>query len=581
VSDVHSEGTRWPEMSAANTSGDADAGANGQLQNEKHGLEVELAQRNQELSAINLITETVNQTLDVDAIMRDALDRVLEVLDMPAYAWIHLFQPADGRLRLAMERKRPATSERTVAAYALRSGLARTAAESKEPLLLTDEHDEQMQEMNGTSLISVPLLTTDVVGVMSVLGLGEERLGEHEVRLLTILGQQIGSAVKNAITYTQIAEELRQLTKGQVADISLPLPTTHPTERIMIVDDNEDNLELLSLMLMREGYEVLTADNGAVALSMIERTPPDLLLLDLMMPNIDGHVVAARIRNNPMLPFIPIVIVTAKTDTSNKVRSLEEGADDYVTKPINYPELLARVRALLRLKQSQDALTAERTRTSMLYNEINRLFNSYVPSAVAKHLLDDPDGASLGGRRRNVTVLFADLRGFSSYAESSEPEQLLDSLNSYLGIAAEAISACGGTIDKFMGDAVMALFNAPGEQPDHALRAVMAGLLLQRKMSEYNKGHAANLEFGVGINTGEAVVGNIGTAALRNYTAIGDAVNLARRLQESATGGSILIGAGTYQLVSHRVKAEPLGSIAVHGRNGKVDAYRITELGPT
>ena len=545
--------------------------------NEKRQLETELEQRNQELAAIKLIAVALSQSLDVDAMMRGTLDGVLEVLGTVAYAWIHLYQPRDGRLRLVVERKRPAAGEKAIGAFALRSSLANVVADNRQPLLITDPSDVRLREIGGTSLISVPLYADEVVGVMSVMALGEQQYGEHELQILTMLANQIGIATRNATLYTQIAEELRQLTKGQIVENTPLEPIATTRERIMIVDDNEDNLELLSLMLQREGYEVVTANNGAVALSTIERTPPDLLLLDLMMPNIDGHVVAERIRQNPLLPFIPIIIVTAKADMGNKIRSLEEGADDYLTKPINYPELLARVRALLRLKRSQDALSAERSRTSLLYREINRLFNSYVPAAVAKHLLTDPGMASLGGQRQIVSVMFADLRGFTSYAESSEPEQLLEALNTYLGIASEAVNACGGTIDKFMGDAVMALFNAPAEQPDHAMRAVMAALLIQRKMAEYNQDRTVKLEFGIGINTGEAVVGNIGTAALRNYTAVGDVVNLAHRMEESAAGGSIVIGEQTHALIRQRFNAESLGSINIRGRSGKVEAYRISE----
>lgn len=560
------------------------SGANGgeaepeRSSNEKRQLESDLAQRNHELTAINLIAVALSQSLDVDEMMRGTLDSVLEVLDTVAYAWIHLYQPRDGRLRLAVERKRPLLGgEKAIGVFALRSSLANFVADNGQPLLISDPNDVRLRELGGHSLVCVPLYADQIVGVMSVMAIGEQLYGEPELRMLTMLANQIGIATRNANLYTQIAEELRHLTKGQMVE-NTPLEPTAPTrERIMIVDDNEDNLELLSLMLQREGYEIVTANNGAVALSTIERTPPDLLLLDLMMPNIDGHVVAARIRQNPLLPFIPIIIVTARADMGNKIRSLEEGADDYLTKPINYPELLARVRALLRLKRSQDALSAERSRTSLLYREINRLFNSYVPAAVAKHLLTDPGMASLGGQRQIVTVMFADLRGFTSYAESSEPEQLLEALNTYLGIAAEAVNACGGTIDKFMGDAVMALFNAPAAQPDHAIRAVMAALLIQRKMAVFNQERTVKLEFGIGINTGEAVVGNIGTAALRNYTAIGDAVNLARRMEESAAGGSIVIGEQTYALVSQRFKAETLGSINIRGRTGKVEAYRISE----
>lgn len=183
-----------------------------------------------------------------------------------------------------------------------------------------------------------------------------------------------------------------------------------------------------------------------------------------------------------------------------------------------------------------------------LYQQVNQLFRGYIAPQVASTLLDDPNNAQLGGQRRNVSVLFADLDGFTSLSEKIPPEQLLELLNGCLGVATDAILEYGGTIDKYMGDAVMALFNAPQDQPDHAWRAIRAAVSMQRKLRALTADWEQKMIFAIGIHTGEAVVGNIGSSSLRNFTAIGDTVNLAKRIEESAAPGQILVSQETYEI---------------------------------
>jgi class 3 adenylate cyclase len=220
-----------------------------------------------------------------------------------------------------------------------------------------------------------------------------------------------------------------------------------------------------------------------------------------------------------------------------------------------------------------------------LYQQLNDLFHGYIAPQVASTLLDNPSNAQLGGQRRDVTVLFADLDGFTGLSEQVPAEQLLELLNACLGVATEAILQYGGTIDKYMGDAVMALFNAPQDQPDHAWRAVKAAIAMQRKLRLVSKGWKHKMRFSIGINTGEAVVGNIGSASLRNYTAIGDSVNLAKRIQETAAPGQILISQQTHALATatanskgkeeEKIISDRVGTASVKGRSQPAEIYEI------
>jgi class 3 adenylate cyclase len=229
-----------------------------------------------------------------------------------------------------------------------------------------------------------------------------------------------------------------------------------------------------------------------------------------------------------------------------------------------------RDRALLNSLAAQLSMTLENAR---LYRQIDQLFRQYMPASVATALLADPSQAALGGAVREISVMFGDLRGFTTVSERLTPTELVAMLNRYYGVASPVVLEEGGTIDKFMGDAMMALFNAPSTQPDHALRACRAALAMQRVIAPITAEAPDMPRFGIGINTGQALVGNIGSESIRNFTAIGDTVNLASRLQTRANGGQVLISGSTYAQVKDQVEVQPLGSIQVKGREEAVDAY--------
>jgi adenylate cyclase len=211
---------------------------------------------------------------------------------------------------------------------------------------------------------------------------------------------------------------------------------------------------------------------------------------------------------------------------------------------------------------------------------IRNLFQRYVSPAVVERLVDGRENLVLGGRRQDVAILFADIRGFTSFGENIAPEKLVEVLNQYLALAVEAILVEEGTLDKFMGDAVMALFNVPLAQPDHALRAVRAAVAMQQALVNFNANSADSncLSFGIGIHMGQAVVGNIGTAQQMNYTAVGDTINLAKRLQENAQGGQIILSQAVYDTVKEYVVVDDLGPITVKGRTAEVHSYLLIDL---
>jgi class 3 adenylate cyclase len=234
-----------------------------------------------------------------------------------------------------------------------------------------------------------------------------------------------------------------------------------------------------------------------------------------------------------------------------------------------------RDRALLSSLAAQLSIALENAR---LYRQIDQLFRQYMPSSVATALLADPSQAALGGAVREISVMFGDLRGFTTVSERLSPPELVDLLNRYYGAASPMVLDQGGTIDKFMGDAMMALFNAPSTQPDHALRACRAALAMQRVITPITAEAPDMPRFGIGVNTGPALVGNIGSESIRNFTAIGDTVNLASRLQTRANGGQVLISGSTYAQVKEYAEVQPLGSIQVKGREEPVDAFVLVSV---
>jgi adenylate cyclase len=340
---------------------------------------------------------------------------------------------------------------------------------------------------------------------------------------------------------------------------------------ILIADDRPDFVQLLRDLLSVEGYQIVTAEDGREALEVLYQCSPDLVLLDLNMPVMNGYEVCQRIKANPTTADIPVLMLTAWADPEYRVKGLELGAEDYLAKPFDHRELLARIQTRLRAKQEADRLRA-------VQRTIRETFERYVPLHVVERLLADPSQVTLGGALQLVTVLFADLRGYTTLAETLRPEQLVDVLNGHLTVAAQAVLAFDGTISQYAGDLVMAIFNAPLPQPDHALRAAQAALQLCQEMAIYHTSMPAELrmEFGIGIASGEAVVGNIGAKEFLHYTAIGDTVNLAQRLEEIAGGGEILLNERAREFLdSTSARVEPRGITSIRGRSESAAVYAL------
>ena len=341
--------------------------------------------------------------------------------------------------------------------------------------------------------------------------------------------------------------------------------------RILAVDDNKQNLSLLERALSSAHYEVITAEDGPTALQLIGSTAPDLVLLDVMMPGMSGYEVCRRIRANEATCLLPVVMLTALTDVADRIRGIEAGADDFLSKPVNREELLTRVKSLLRIKTLHDEVE---TKNHLLRN----LFGRYVSAEVAAEIVADPGRhLKLGGDKREVTILFGDLRGFTPLAEQLDPQDVVDILNSYLKLVIDAVFEFRGTLDKFRGDGFMAFFGAPIAHEDDALNAVRCALATQERLMHiaFTKFPQVRLHMGIGINTGTVIVGNIGSERRTDYTVIGNEVNTAQRFEANAGPGQILITGNTYERVKDAVKVRELGLLRVAGKQEGILAYDV------
>lgn len=348
-----------------------------------------------------------------------------------------------------------------------------------------------------------------------------------------------------------------------------------PGVKVLVAEDNADNRQLVEDILAGQGYSVTFARDGNEAVSLARQLIPDLVILDINMPGKNGFEVCADLKADSATVQIPILMLTALSDVENRVRGLGLGADDYLVKPFNPRELVARIDTRLRAKIETDHLRADQ-------DLIRRTFERFVPAQVVEQLLRQPENVRLGGQLQEVTVLFADLEGFTAVSEHTDPERLLELLNQYHALLAEHIQREGGLIDKFLGDGLMALFNTPLPQEDHPLHAVRAAVNIQRALADF---HAKleppfRLPVNFGVSTGIAVVGNVGTADLMDFTAIGDTVNLASRLQGLCEHGQILISDAVYAQVAPAISGELFGTRIVKGREEPVVIYTVLGLRP-
>jgi adenylate cyclase len=367
---------------------------------------------------------------------------------------------------------------------------------------------------------------------------------------------------------------------------------------ILVVDDDPVNRTMLTRLLEQEGYRVDTASDGRRALEMLRGDPFDIVLLDMLMPELDGYEVLTHMKADDELRHVPVLMITALDDIASAVRCIATGADDYLPKPFDPVVLRARIRAGLTKKRIHDVEAQHlaelgrlnRRLTARIEEQMAELVRTgelkrFLPPQVAEGLLAGRLEPAEGFERRRITILFADLVGFTDLSESLEPEELADVLNEYLREMTAAAMAQGGALDNFIGDGLMVLFGAPVRraEDEDALAAVRTAISMRARARELTarlreRGNPANLQMRVGINTGHCTLGVFGSDVLRAYKAVGFAVNIASRLQSEADPGTILCGFRTYALVRDRVRAVQREPLSVKGSARPVEAWEIFEL---
>ncbi len=351
--------------------------------------------------------------------------------------------------------------------------------------------------------------------------------------------------------------------------------------RILVVDDNPTNIKILQTRLAKEGYDIVVAGDGMEALAAAREQLPDLILLDIMMPKLDGLEVCRQLRADANFPFTPIILVTAMADTRDVVAGLEAGGDEYLTKPIDHGALAARVRSMLRIKALHDRAeglaaevnqwnaslerrVAEQLAELERVGKLRRFFSPQLAEAILSGGTDDP----LQSHRRDITVVFCDLRGFTAFAETSEPEEVMGVLREYHAATGALILEYEGTLERFTGDGMMIFFNDPVPVADAAERAVRMALAMRDRVGEMSRGWAARgyeLDLGIGIAQGYATLGAIGFEGRWDYGAIGTVTNLAARLCGEALGGQVLMSQRVAAGVRGIVEVEPAQALSLKG----------------
>ena len=365
----------------------------------------------------------------------------------------------------------------------------------------------------------------------------------------------------------------------------------HNPPRILIVDDNETNRDILVTRLATQGYDLSQAADGEEALVAAREQLPDLILLDIMMPKIDGIEVCRRLKGDKSMPFTPIILVTAKADTKDVVEGLNAGADEYLTKPVDQTSLIARVKSVLRIKQLHDQVAAQAAdlaewnktleqRVAEQLTEIERIgrMRRFLSPQVVELILSSGDDKVLESHRRAITVLFCDLRGFTAFSETTEPEEVMSVLREYHAVLGTLVHKYEGTVERFAGDAIMVLFNDPLPCPDPNMQAVKMALEMRQQISQLaskwrKAGH--DLGFGVGVAHGYATLGRIGFEGRFDYGAVGTVVNLAARLCADAKDTQILIDSKVQAAIEETIATEAVGELTLKGLHRPVRAFNV------
>lgn len=359
--------------------------------------------------------------------------------------------------------------------------------------------------------------------------------------------------------------------------------------KVLVVDDTPQNVKLLADILDAKGYVALTAASGEEGLAKVAAEAPDLVLLDIMMPGLSGYDVCRRLRADPATALLPVVLVTSLDPHAERVKGLEAGADDFLQKPINQPELLARVRSLLRIKALQDevarqatelrawnASLEERVRASLAeIGQLQRL-KDFFSAPVAEAIVSAGGGSLLAPHRRDICCAFLDLRGFTTFTDNAEPEEVMSVLAEFHAAMGPLIDAHHGTVPHFAGDGILVFFNDPLPLDDACGHAARMALAMQQAFgplaARWRKlGH--DLGLGIGIARGYATLGAVGYEGRFDYSAIGSVVNLAARLCGEAKGGQVLVDRRAQASLDERFACEPLAPLSLKGFDRPVAAF--------
>lgn len=338
---------------------------------------------------------------------------------------------------------------------------------------------------------------------------------------------------------------------------------------VLILDDQAANRDLLDRHVQQLGLSTIVCENAQAAFDALKKQNVDLILLDLVMPDISGHEVLARLKNSSTWRAIPVIVISGLGEQSEVIRCIEAGAEDYLQKPFNRTLLQARLRAGLERKKWVDTERQLRKEIEKNHRFIKNTFGRYLSTEIVNKLLDKPDGLDMGGQLQQVTILMADIRGFTTISEHLPPQKVVKLLNNYLGTMAEIIMRHNGIVDEFIGDAILALFGAPYTGENDAANAIRCAIAMQNEMAAVNARSRSlslpEIRMGIGINSGEVVAGNIGSEKRAKYGVVGHAVNVTSRVEDQTQPGEILATASTISSAAlaldtgRRIELQPKG----------------------
>lgn len=388
-----------------------------------------------------------------------------------------------------------------------------------------------------------------------------EELDTHETNELTASLSELINAIRELSTTPKAIANSNQSYKTETAKAI--------QGTILVVDDQTENRTVLKRLLSRVGHTVFTASSGESALEQLNSESIDIVLLDLSMPGMGGKTALSRIKADPQLRSIPVIVISGLQDMDSVVECITSGADDYLFKPFNSVLLRARIAAGLERKQWHDREVNYLHQLEQREKFIRATFGRYLTDEIVSDILEKPEGLRLGGDLKEVTILMADIRGFTQLCSQLPPEQVVSLLNGYLGAMTDIIMRHNGTIDEFLGDAILAVFGAPKDDPDHAQNALACSIEMQRTVAtvntQYRSQNLPQITTGVALNTGTVVAGNIGSDRRAKYGFVGTPMNVTSRIEDLCEANEILISETTQQALPNQ---DPLYDRGLHQLKG-------------